>query len=229
MTWYIRDSRQQLMSMADGFVEGPLRLILRGTLLEVKIEGCPETIEVVNRAERLAKSYIDHLGRILGEHLQLLTEDECCSLPPWASQNQAMAASALHQRGSHVAIDAQQALRDARKSVISYGWPLRDCYDYMQDATAADERFFPQIYKMIETMKNHLGDWATLRAKTDLATEITFLKQVANEEHRDERHASKGQTPPQPPTGAERVKARDFASRILLKFEELCRSEGRAG
>ncbi len=84
--------------MGDEFVEGPFRVILRGTTLAVKIEGCPATIEVVNRAERLAKSYIDNLGRNLGEQLQPLTEEEFRSLPPWASQNQAMLDSALHQR-----------------------------------------------------------------------------------------------------------------------------------
>jgi len=228
ITWYIRDSRQ-LLSVQDAFVEGPFRVILRGTTLAVKIEGCPATIEVVNRAERLAKRYIDHLGRILGEHLQLLTEEEFCSLPPWAGQNQTMATSALHQRSSHLEKHSRQALRDARQSVISYDWPLRDCYDYMHNAKAAAERFFPEIYKMIETMKNHLGGWEALRKKTGLAAEVNFLKQVANEGHRDERHAPEDQTPQQPPTGAERVKADDCASRILRKFEELCRSKGLAG
>jgi hypothetical protein len=215
--------------MQDAFVEGPFRVILRGTTLAVEIEGCPVTTEVANRAERLAKSYIDHLGRILGEHLQLLTEQEFGSLPPWASQNEAMATSALHQRSRHLANNPRHVLRDARQSVISYAWPLRDCYDYMQNAAAADERFFPEIYKMIETMKNHLGGWGALRKETGLAAEVKFLKQIANEGRRDERHAPEDQTPQQPPTGAERVKAHDCASRILRKFEEICRSKGLAG
>lgn len=114
--------------------------------------------------------------------------------------------------------------------MTSYAWPLKDCYDYMQDATAADERFFPEIYKMIETMKNHYGrHWGPLREKTGLAAEVNFLKEVANDGHSDARHPPKDQTPRQPLTGTERVKAHDIASRILRKFEELCRSEGLAG
>lgn len=228
--------------MGDEFVEGSFRVILRGTTLAVKIEGCPATFEVVNPAERLAKSYIDNLGRNLGEQLQLLTEEEFRSLPPWASQNQAVVDFALRQRSSYVARNPRQALRDARHSVTSYTWPLKDCYDYMPDATASDESFCLESYKMIETMANHYDpdwplrkkkngpDWEPLRKKTGLAAEINFLKKVANEGHSDARHPPpKDQTPWQPLTGAERVKARDCASRILRKFEELCRSERLAG
>ena len=186
--WHILHS-SQLISMGDEFVEGPFRVILRGATLAVNIEGCSATIEVVNRAEGLAKSYIDNLRRNLGEPLHLVTEEEFLSLPPWASQNQAAADFALRQRSSHVERNPRQALRDARHSVISYTWPLKECYDYMQDAV--DELFFPKIYKMIETMKNHLGGWGALRKKTGLAAEVNFLKKVADEGRRDERHAPK--------------------------------------
>ena len=231
MTWYIRDSSQLLSSMQDQFVEGPLRVVLRGTILEVKIEGCPTTTGLRDRAELLAKSYVDHLGRSLGAQFALLTEEEFCSLPVWASQNLAMVDSAPHQRRGHVAQDSRRALRDARQSVTSYDyWPLKACYDYMQDGTVAEDRFFPEIYKMIETMANHFGGgWPSLRKKTGLAAEVDFLKEVANDPPYNERHPPKSQTPPQTPTQAERLKAGAFASRILRKFEELCRSEGLAG
>lgn len=215
--------------MEDVFIEGPFRVTLRGTTLVVTIEGCPATIDVVNRGECLDKTYVDYLRRILSEPLQLLTEEEFCNLPPWAGQNLAMATSASYQRSGHAATNRGQALRDARNSVISYDWPLKDCYEYMQDAAIAGERFFPEIYKMIETMENHLGGEARLLEKTGLADEIKFLKRIANEESRDERHAPKGPAPRQPPSGDERVKAHDFANRVLRKFEELCRSGGLGG
>lgn len=223
ITWYIRNSSQILPYMGDEFVEGHLRIMLRGTTLTMRIEG-PATID---DAKRLAKSYIELIGRNLVDFLQLLTEEEFGNLPPWASQNDAMALSA-HQRSRHAAKDARQAVREARHSVISYAWPLKNCYDYMQDARASEERFFPDIYKMIETMRDHLGGrWDDLRKRTGLANEVDFLKCVANDKPRDERHAPKGLR--QPPTGEERAKAHDCAIQILRKFEELCRADGLAG
>jgi hypothetical protein len=228
MIWYIRGS-EQLGAMQDQFVEGPFRLILRGTTLVLRIERCPATDQLCDRAPVLAKRYIESLGRFLGETLWLLTEEEFLKLPPSAGQNEAMARSGPHQHGVRRTLDTGRALCDARHSLISYDWPLKACYDYMQNAADDDEQFFSEIYKMVETMENHLGSEANLCAKTGLSKEVKFLKRLANEGRRDERHAPKDKTPPDAPTGAERGEAYECATTVLRRFEDLCRSDGLAG
>jgi hypothetical protein len=225
MTWYIHASGQ-LPVLQDEFVEGPFRVVFLGATLRVEIERRSTTRALRDRAERLAKDYIDHLGRVLSEHLKLLTEHEFSGLPPWASPSEAMVGSALHDRMSRLARNAPRALRQARHSVTSYAWPLKDCYDYLQNAAAGDERLLPEIYKMIETMENHSGSEAVLCEKTDLKVEIKYLKRLANEGSRDERHAPEDQTTPRPLAEPERAKVRACANQLLRKFEELCRSEG---
>jgi hypothetical protein len=225
MIWYIRGS-DRLAYMHDQFIQGPFRLTLRGTSLLVDIESANVTLDLCDRAKLFARNYLDFLGRILGENVWPLTEEEFSKLPPWAHQNQAMAG---HHHRTHIPENAEQALRDARHSVISYQWPLGACYDYMQSARSSEERFLPEIYKMIETMENHLGGEAKLCARTGLTKEVKHLKRIANEGHRDERHAPEDQTPPQALTGTERTTAHDYATTVLRKFEEVCRSEGLAG
>ena len=225
----ISEVRTSLLPCTIQFIEGPFRLILRGATLVVNIESSPVTSGLSDRAKLLATGYIDNLGRNLAENCWLLTEEEFVNLPPWASQNEAMARSASHQRRALGQEDTGRALRDARHSVISYHWPLKACYDYMQNAATADEQFVPEIYKMIETMENHLGGEANLCHKTGLVNDVKFLKRISNEGHRDERHAPKNQTPPQPLTGAERTRAHHCATRVLRKFEDLCRGEGLRG
>ena len=73
MIWYIHGS-EQMGSMHDQFVQGPFRLILRGTTLVVRIESSAVTIELSDRAKLLASSYIDKLGRVWveGDYARLL-------------------------------------------------------------------------------------------------------------------------------------------------------------
>ena len=225
--WYIRGS-SQLGFLHDQFVQGSLRLKLRGTSLVVDIEKTSATPELSELAASFARSYLARLAQALHESLHLLTEEEFANLPQWASQNAAMAFSGMNQPPGDPK-DRARILREVRHNSITYDWPLKVCYDYMQNALAAEDRFFPEIYKMIETMENHLGGEAALKAKSCLPDEVKLLKKLANEASLDERHAPKDGATPRAPTSAQRGDAYNCAERLLRKFEELCRSEGLVG
>jgi len=224
MTWYIRGSNE-LGALHDQFIEGPFRLMFRGTSLVIRIEGVPVNDLLCEQASILARRYVENLGRLLADTLSLLTEKEYMALPVWAHQNHAM----LGMQPPAWAPDGVRVIREARNSVISYKWPLRACYDYLQDASTDLENFFPEIYKMVETMAHHVGGEAALIEKTGLRKEVKLLKRIANEHDRDERHAPKDSAPPVAPTGAELAEAQEYASTLLRKFEELCRADGVAG
>lgn len=229
MTWYIRGS-QWLAAMSDEFIQGPFRLIFRGNALVLRIEGSLATPELLESIKALGELYIANLGYRLGETLRPLTEEEFGKLPPWAAQTEAMANFRPDRQSARPKQDTGQALRGARDDLISYGWPLKACYEYMQDAAyGSKEHSLPKMYKMVETMENHVGGEAKLCQKPGFRDDVTFLKKLANEQHRDERHAPSDKTPSHPPTDEERDKAYGCATRLLRKFEELCRSEGLAG
>ena len=224
MTWYIRGSNE-LGALHDQFIEGPFRLILRGTSLVIRIEGVPASDLLCERASTLAKRYVENLGRLLAVTLSLLTEKEYMALPVWAHQNHAM----LEIRPREWVPDGVGTIREARHSVVSYEWPLSACYDYLQDASTDLENFFPEIYKMVETMAHYVGGEAALIEKTGMKKEVKLLKRIANEHVRDERHAPNDSAPPITPTGAELAEAQECASMLLRNFEDLCRSDDLAG
>ena len=228
MVWYIRGT-SQLGSLHDQFVQGPLRLTLRGTSIVVDIEKTPVTAELSDLAASLARSYVARLAHALGESLHLLTEEEFSILPQWANQNAAMAFSGMNHRPPRDPKDIARILREVRHNSITYGWPLKVCYDYMQNALAAEDRFFPEVYKMIQTIESRLGGEAALRARSCLPHEVKLLKRLANDASLDERHAPEDGATPGAPTSAQRGEAYECAERLLRKFEELCRSEGLVG
>jgi hypothetical protein len=221
--WYIRSSAE-LGSLHDEFIEGPFRLLLGGTCLTIRIEGCTPDDLLRAQATTLARRYVATLGQILPSTLSLLTEEEFASLPPWAAQNQAMQGTLQTW-----VRDSELAVRQARHALTSYGWPLKACYDYMQDASADSGQFLPTIYKMVETMSDYLGGEAELIKRTQLGAEVKRLGRLANEDNRDERHAPKRGSRPNPVTGEELGDACAAAAALLRKFEDLCRADGRAG
>lgn len=226
MHWYIHSAqRAEFGALHDEFIEGPFRLILSGNYLEVNIES-GNAPELKDRAEALAKKYFDSLERAIHATGSLLTEEQFASLPGFASQNLAITESAGIRLGAE---GARKALRDIRHAVTSYGSPLRECYDYMQDAMSAEDRFFPSIYKMVEAMENAFGGEARLIKLLKLKNEIKFLKRTANEGERDERHAPTNRASLRRPSAHERGQARDYARKLLRGFEDLCRAKGLAG
>jgi hypothetical protein len=82
---------------------------------------------------------------------------------------------------------------------------------------------------MIETMENHLGGEKVLCTKLSAEKEVKFLKTLANEGRRHERHAPGLGSALQRPTEEERTAARQHANTLLRKFERECRRRGIAG
>ena len=117
MIWYIRGSNE-LGALHDQFIEGPFRLMFRGTSLVIRIEGVPASDLLCEQASTLARRYVENLGRLLADTLTLLTEEEYMALPIWAHQNHAMQG----MRPREWAPDGVRVIREARNSVISYEW-----------------------------------------------------------------------------------------------------------
>jgi hypothetical protein len=229
-TFYITRS-DKLAAMFDEFIEGPFRLKLEGTTLLLRIEDSEETAQLLESGRALADRYVSRLGQGLGEIPNLMTEEDFRAQPSWSSSNILMTQSgAAHHHGALLTPDTGVALRDARNAVISYNWPLRACYDYMQTAIAHPEkRLLAEIFKMVETMENHIGGERALIRRTGLTAQVKFLKELANEHCRDERHAPDDDAAPLAITEAERTRAREYATTLLRNFEELCRTDGVAG
>ena len=134
--WYLRGV-PYLGIMHDQFIQGQFRLTLRGTSIGVDIETSPITAKLTDLAGSLVRSYTARLSHALGETLQLLTEQEFANLPPWASSNVAMTFSGMEHRPSFDYKQIADILRQVRHDTITYGRPLKACYDYMQTALAA--------------------------------------------------------------------------------------------
>jgi hypothetical protein len=226
MLWYIHASAQ-LCDLHDEFVEGPLRLILRGNRLEVTVEVTPVIDALVGSANALAQSYVDALRAEFGYLFRAMTEREYLDLPAFAHQNEAM----MEMELPFIPADkhSRAKLRAARNRVISYAWPLKACYEYAEESLSDDERFFPESYKMLETMAKYCGDRQQLKARTGLAAEVELLARLANEGQYDERHPPKDSTPPSPPTTRQCGEATRAAVTLLRKFEQLCWDDKKAG
>ena len=222
--WHIRGSAQ-LGALHDEFVEGSLRLILRGNGLEVAVEATPVTVALVESANALAQRYVEALGEEFGHIFRAITERAYLDLPIFAHQNEAMMELPFIPADKH----SRVKLRAARHGSITYGWPLKSTYEYAEEAFSDDEKFFPESFKMLETMARYCGDRRKLKARTGLVAEVELLATLANGSRYDERHAPKDSTPPNPLTAQQRNEARSAAMALLRRFEQVCREDKKAG
>ena len=169
------------------------------------------------------------INLVMGRSVTVV-EDELRTQPPWTEvSTEFLPSVAMRDRRDRLRQTVPRALRNTRHAVTSYGSPLRSCYDYMQKSAEGDEYFLPNIYKMIETMEYHLGGERVLCTRLSVKKEVKFLKRLADEGDRDERHAPKDQAVLRAPTRDERTVAREHANTLLRKFEQECRIQGAAG
>lgn len=215
--------------MNDQFVQGPLRLVMQGASIEVRVEAAPESPEINAQAEALALRYVDALAESTGHGpFQLLAEEQYEQLPMYALQNLAMAGAPGHGYRALPPEEMSHHLREARHRVTTYEWPLRECYDEMQDALGEPKHFFMYVYRAIEIMRAHLAahEWRTVDGALGLAGDVVFLAKHANKGN--ERHAPRNATPLSV-SDEDRARAYERAERALRGFENLCREQGRAG
>ncbi len=113
------------------------------------------------------------------------------------------------------------AIRRARNDLLgSEDHTLRRCYDYIQDAREREKESLFYLYKAIEAIEDKLGGERRAVELLSVGSDLKFVKRLANEPVRDERHAPKDADALQRPDRTDKAMARDCAIRILRAYED---------
>lgn len=201
----------------DEFAVGGLRLRLDGPRLS--IESTIENAGLSDREARaLAESYAEALRRNIPTVARLRTGQEMAKMPP------RLVTPITPTRP----LDPSQLSRGlclSRNELLSSEpLQLRQCYDYLQSAREHEGPALFSLYKLVETVENYFGGEANAIAILGAKTEIKYIKPIANENQRDQRHAPIG-VATQPVQLEERATAFRYACQIMRLFEKYLASE----
>ena len=82
------------------------------------------------------------------------------------------------------------------------------------------------LYKVVESIEERLGGEARAIKALDLRKEIKFVKRLANESKKDQRHAPKPAEVVEGLNTGELGKANDYTHAIVRAYEQYMRSKG---
>ncbi len=205
----------EYLAVSDEFVVKGFRLHLQGNSLQVEIEQ-PANGEVGLEARALADRYARLLRTHLGIPLRAITIKEFGAIPARMFTIRAL----TRQDRKRV----NNAIRRARREILaSEDSTLRRCYDYIQDAGEREKESLFYLYKAIESIEDKLGGERKAIEVLGVCSELKFVKRLANEPVRDERHAPKDADALERPDRTDKAMARDCAIRILRAYEQYVR------
>lgn len=195
------------------FATAVARFRLNGSSLTLTLHRCEPDDKLLSLARSAAQDYASHLSRGVGL-IRVFTLQELAVMPAWAHPS---------NQGGTLAPDPQhvsRALREARKQAFDPNdVVLRQCYDYMQNAREDTPKCLRELYKLIETIESDLGGEAAAIQSLNAKAEIKYVKRLANEGSKDQRHAPKNPTTASLPSMDDLEKAMRFAARVLRLFE----------
>ena len=214
-SWILWPYHEYLTITSDEFIVEQFRFQLQGNSLTVEVEQS-EGEGLHAQARQLAERYIKWLGDYLGSPLRLKTIEEFKSMPP----RMVTVTSPDHKETERI----YRAIRKARNELLASGNPmLSQCYDYLQDAREHKGESLFNLYKFIETIEHRFqGERNAIRC-LKLGKELKFIKRLANEPVRDERHAPQRPDVVQCPSAANRTHAMEYARSVLRSYEQYLR------
>ncbi len=217
-SWYLWPPRD-MEETSDEFMvpRGGLRIAvrLRGNALDLEVDE-PAPAPAADQMGALARAYAEALSNS-GVLRRLMSASELAALPPFAFQNlQMVGGGRAAERAREWREFVARAVRAARNAALE-GIPgtetLRRSYEYLEDARASQraaagrggvgETVLFNLYKAVEAVENALeGEKATIAA-LNVGAELKFVKRLANQTDRNERHGPKPGDVVNPPTLSE--------------------------
>jgi hypothetical protein len=214
-SWMLYPHHEYLPVLGDDFIVGHFRLRLRGNSLHVEVEA-PRTKDAGLAARELAEKYATTLATHLAILLRLLTIEEFGSL---LAESVTVRGLRPGERGG-----IEDAIRKARHVLMaSEDETLRRCYDYLQDARGRPEESLFSLYKVIEAIEHPLGGERKAIETLKIGSDVKFVKKLANEPVRDERHAPKTEGAIRHPETTDKTRALEAATRIVRAYEQYIR------
>ena len=215
-TWILGPHHEYLTITSDEFVIEQFRLQLAGNSLKVEVEQS-ESGNFHAQARQLAEQYIKLLSKYVPLAVRLITIEEFASMP-------AQSITVRSPNRQEITI-IREAIRKARNELLASGDPtLRQCYDYIEDAREHDLESLFFLYKVIDTIENKFGGEKKASEVLKIREELKFVKRLANEPLRDERHAPKPSDVIQRPSGAECARAMEYTISVIRAYEQHLRS-----
>jgi len=211
--WFL-DPPRSLASAEDEFPVRGVRLRLWPGTLEVEAAtDCPE-----EPARRLADEYVTLL-RGQGVAVFLRTEADFVKHTPLVVQ----AEVASRRDGPSF---VRRAMRRARNAFLSGSdSTLIRCYEYRDQMIDDPARSLFYAYKLIESLEHRFGGEDDLIKTLRMRSAIKYVKRVANESCRDERHAPTDASERMTLTPDERAKAIADTHKILRAYEHWLQPE----
>jgi hypothetical protein len=229
-TWYLWPPHD-LEETSDEFVVRRralhITVSLRGGVLDLEVDDTAPP-SAADEMAALAREYVEGLT-CNGLTRALRTRSQYAALPPFAFQNIQMA-EAQH-RAEHAREQRElvaRAVEAARNALLAGDEILTHAYAYLEDARTSHrvaagrgrvgERVLPNLYKAIETVENALGGQAATEASLGVRAELRFVKRLANQPDRDERHAPQPGDAVDQATPAEVARAIDSAAAVVRAY-----------
>lgn len=202
-----------LQSAQDEFLVDNLRVrvLMQGNFVELSCEVSDGTVTIDEAAE-LANRYAKLLSKHLGVLLRLHPVEDLEQWPP-----QAITQTGLGRQGTRRVF---HAIREARNGLLVSGdMTLRRAYNYLQDARDKVDGVLFSLYKCIEAFKKRFRGWETASEELQVSKEIEFVKRLANEAKRDERHPPGPLEAVEPVADADKTYAIECATRVVRAYE----------
>ena len=213
-SWVLYPHHEYLTHLWDEFVIGQFRLLVRGNSLQLNMEGFGKE-DLEHEAHELARRYSHLLTKHLVIHVQVITKEDFAGMPAAPQMITVRAAKQEDYERAH------EAMRKARNELLkSEDLTLRRCYDYMQDARKLDQNLLSNLYKTVEAIQKQLGREKEAVQALSIRTELKFVKRLANDSKRDERHPPLSQDNVHRPEREEKLLALDYVNRIVRRYEE---------
>ena len=202
----------EYLAVSDEFVVKGFRLHLQGNSLQVEIEQ-PANGEVGLEARALADRYARLLRMHLGIPLRVITLEEFGSMPAGMITVRSLARQDRER--------VYDAIRRARNDLLgSEDHTLRRCYEYIQDAREREKESLFYLYKAIEAIEDKLGGERKTIEVLNVGSELKFVKRLANEPVKDERHAPKEAGVIERLDRTARTRATECTIRIVRAYED---------
>jgi len=214
--WILYPYHEYLPVLTDEFIVKQLRLRVQVNSLKVDIEA-PTKENGESQARELAERYVKTLVRQLAIPLRLITTEEFPHLSPLGMIIVRGLKKEEHQR-------VRDAIRKARREMLAQEHvTLRRCYDYLQDAHENPQQSLFYLYKAVEVIEHEFGGERQVIEVLHVGTEVKFIKRLANESARDQRHPPKGRDKVKRPEMTDHRRAAECATRLVRAYEEYVR------